>query len=116
MPAKIKNVIEVPTAGMLIKVGTNVPMMLPMVLAALRFPTSFPLSSRLSTVYFTSEGVTVPSKKRGNTKITIHATKPAMIRKLLLTAKIRIPEIRMIMYLPSTGISAIQIAAMIILA
>ena len=39
-----------------------------------------------------------------------------MIRKLLFTAKIRRPEMSTITYLPSTGISAIQIAAMIILA
>ena len=36
IPEKIKKVILVPTAGMLINVGTNVPMMLPIVFAAFR--------------------------------------------------------------------------------
>ncbi len=113
MPAKIKNVIAVPTAGILINVGTKVPMMLPTVFDALRFPTRRPLSSRLSVANLTREGVTVPSKKSGNTKITMHAAKPAITRKLLLTEKIRSPEIPRMMYLPSTGIKAIQIAAII---
>lgn len=62
IPAKIRNVMEVPTAGMEIKVGTNVPIMLPIVLNAPNVPTVCPLSSRLSTEYFTRDGVTVPSK------------------------------------------------------
>ena len=46
-------------------VGTKVPIMEPMVFAAPRVPTVLPLSSRESTVYLTSDGVTVPSRKRG---------------------------------------------------
>ena len=84
----MRNVIEVPTAGIVTKVGTNVPIMLPIVLNAPSVPTVFPLSSRLSTEYFTRDGVTVPSKNSGNTKITIHATNAAIMRKLLLTVKI----------------------------
>ena len=89
IPAKIRNVMEVPTAGMEIKVGTNVPIMLPIVLNAPNVPTVCPLSSRLSTEYFTREGVTVPSKNKGNTKITMQAANAAMMRKLLLTVKIQ---------------------------
>ncbi len=55
--------------------------MLPMVLAAPSAPTVLPLSFKLSTLYFASEGVTVPSKNSGNTKITIQAAKAAHIRK-----------------------------------
>ena len=111
----MRNVIEVPTAGIVTKVGTNVPIMLPIVLNAPSVPTVFPLSSRLSTEYFTRDGVTVPSKNSGNTKITIHATNAAIMRKLLLTVKISSADIPRIMYFPTTGISAIQIAAISIL-
>ena len=107
--------IDVPTAGIVTKVGTNVPMILPIVLNAPSVPTVLPLSSRLSTAYFTSDGVTVPSKKRGNTKMTIHAANAAMIKKLLLTVKIKSAEIPSTIYLPTTGIRAIQIAAIRIL-
>ena len=106
---------DVPTAGIVTKVGTKVPMMLPTVLKAPKVPTVRPLSSRLSTEYFTREGVTVPSKNKGNTKITIQAANAAMIRKLLLTVKIKRAEIPRMIYFPTTGISAIQIAAIKIL-
>ena len=115
IPEKIRNVMEVPTAGMVTKVGTKVPMMLPTVLNAPRVPTVCPLSSRLSTEYFTREGVTVPSKNKGNTKITMQAANAAMMRKLLLTVKISSAEIPRIIYFPTTGISAIQMAAISIL-
>ena len=108
--------IEVPTAGIVTKVGTNVPIMLPIVLNAPSVPTVFPLSSRLSTEYFTRDGVTVPSKNKGNTKITIQAANAAIIRKLLLTVKISSADMRRTIYFPTTGISAIQIAATRILA
>ena len=111
IPAKIKNVHAVPTAGMLMKVGTKVPIMLPTVLKAFRFPTVRPLSFKLSIVYLTREGVTVPSRNSGNTKMTMQAAKPAIIRKLLLTERIRNAEMPTMMYLPMTGISAIQSAA-----
>ena len=114
IPAKIRNVMDVPTAGILINVGTKVPMMLPMVFDALRFPTIFPLSSRLSTVYFTRDGVTVPSKNSGNTKMIMHAAKAAITRKLVLMVKTRSPEIPSMIYFPSTGIRAIQTAAKMI--
>ena len=115
IPAKIRNVTDVPTAGIVTKVGIKVPMMLPMVLNAPQVPTVFPLSSKLSTEYFTRDGVTVPNRNSGNTKITMQAAKAAIIRKLLFTAKIKRADIPMIIYFPTTGINAIQIAAMIIL-
>ena len=43
----------------------------------------------------TSEGVTVPSRKSGKTKITMQARKPAQIRKPLLTATTKRPEMPM---------------------
>ena len=52
-------------------------------------PRVLPLSSRLSTVYFTREGVTVPSRKQGKTKITMQAQKAAMMRKLVLMVSTR---------------------------
>ena len=61
---------DVPIVGMVTNVGRNVPMMLPMVLKAPRYPTVLPLSSRLWTVYFTSEGVTVPSRNKGKMNST----------------------------------------------
>ena len=57
MPEKIRNVTAVPTVGIVIKVGAKVPMILPTVLNAPSVPTVLPLSSRLSVVYFTSDGV-----------------------------------------------------------
>ena len=81
IPEKIRKVTAVPTEGMVTKVGRKVPMILPTVLKAPRFPTTLPPSSRLSTVYFTREGVTVPSRNRGNTKTIIQERKAAMIRK-----------------------------------
>ena len=115
IPEKIRKVTEVPTAGMVTKVGTNVPIMLPMVLKAPSVPTVLPLSSRLSTEYFASDGVTVPSRNNGNTKIIIQAAKAAQIRKLLFTAKISRADIPRIIYFPTTGMAAIQIAAIRIL-
>ena len=50
------------------KVGTKVPMILPIVLEAFNIPTVLPLSSKSSTVYFTNDGGTVPNKNNGNTK------------------------------------------------
>lgn len=102
---------EVPTVGILIKVGTKVPIILPMVLDAFSIPTTLPLSSSLSTQNLTKEGVTVPIKNNGKTKITIQAMNPASIRKLLFTVNISKPDITTIIYFPSTGIAAIQIAA-----
>ena len=86
-------------------------MMLPMVLNAPRLPTVLPLSSRLSTEYFAREGVTVPSRNSGNTKITMQAANAAHIRKLVFTAKISTAEIPSTMYFPTTGMAAIQTAA-----
>ena len=65
MPEKMRKVTAVPTAGMVTKVGRKVPRMLPMVLQAPSLPTVRPLSSSDSTVAFTSEGVTVPSRNSG---------------------------------------------------
>ena len=101
----------VPTAGIVTKVGRKVPRMLPIVLQAPSRPTVRPLSSRLSTVTFTSEGVTVPSRNSGKTKISMQDTKAAITRKLVLTVTISSPEMPRIIYFPSTGIAAIQTAA-----
>ena len=111
IPENSRKVTAVPTAGMVTKVGRKVPRMLPMVLQAPRVPTVLPLSSRLSTVYFTREGVTVPSRKQGKTKITMQAQKAAMMRKLVLMVSTRAPEMPRMMYFPSTGMAAIHTAA-----
>ena len=115
MPANIKKVIDEPTAGMVTKVGTKVPIILPIVLKAPSVPDIFPLSSRLLTVYLINEGVTVPSKKRGNTNIIMHVTNAAHIRKLLFKENISKADIPIIIYFPKTGVIAIQTAAIIIL-
>ena len=114
IPANIRNVTLVPTAGILIKVGTKVPMMLPMVLLAFSFPTTLPLSSKLSTENLTNEGVTVPSKNNGYTNIIIQAAKAAIVKKPVLTVNINRAEMPIIKYFPTTGIAAIQRAAMMI--
>ena len=111
MPEKSRNVTAVPTAGMVTKVGRNVPKMLPMVLNAPRVPTVLPLSSRLSTLYLTSEGVTVPSRNRGNTKRTMQVQKAATIRKFVLMVRTKRPEMPKMIYFPTTGMAAIQTAA-----
>ena len=79
MPEKIRNVTAVPTAGIVTKVGKNVPRILPTVLKAPRLPTTLPPSSRLSTVYFTREGVTVPSRNSGNTNTIMQERKKVNI-------------------------------------
>ena len=90
-------------------------MILPIVLQAPSVPTVLPLSSKLSTEYLTRDGVTVPSKNSGNTKMTMQAANAARIRKLLLTVKMRSADIPSTIYFPTTGISAIQTAAIKIL-
>ncbi len=102
---------DVPTEGIVTKVGTKVPMMLPMVLNAPSRPTVLPLSSRLSIVYLASDGVTVPSRNSGNTKTAMHETNAAQIRKLLLTEKMSSAEMPRMIYLPTTGIRPIHTAA-----
>ena len=104
-----------PTEGIVTKVGTKVPIMLPTVLNAPRVPTVLPLSSRLPTENFAREGVTVPSKNKGNTKMAIQAANAAIIRKFVFTEKMTTAAIPKIMYFPSTGIAAIQSAAIRIL-
>ena len=83
--AKIRKVRAVPTAGIVTKVGRKVPMMLPIVLSASSSPRVLPLSSRLSVVYFMSEGVTVPSSMSGKTKSTRQEPIEAQTRKLDFT-------------------------------
>ena len=85
---------------MVTKVGRKVPMMLPTVLKAPRVPTIFPLSSRLSMVYLTREGVTVPRRNRGKTKITMQVRNAAQISRLLFTVKTSRAEMPRIMYFP----------------
>ena len=107
----IINVAAVPTAGMVTKVGKNVPMILPIVFKAPNFPTITPLFSRSSMVYFTRDGVTVPSSIRGNTKITRQQIREAQTRKFFSTTMATAREIPAITYLPAKGIAAIQTAA-----
>ena len=110
IPEKMINVAAVPTAGIERNVGTNVPMMLPIVFAAPSVPTVFPLSSRLSTEYFTSEGVTVPSRNSGYTNTSIHERNAAQIRKFVLTVTTSSAETSRITSLPANGIAAVQTA------
>ena len=109
-PEKIRNVTAVPTEGIVTKVGRNVPMMLPTVLKAPRLPTTLPPSSRELTVYFTREGVTVPSRNSGNTNTIMQERNAARIRKLLLMVSTRAPEISRITYFPTSGIAPIHTA------
>ena len=53
--------------------------MLPIVFEAFKSPTVPPLLSRLSTLYFTSDGVTVPSRNSGKTNITMQAANAAQV-------------------------------------
>ena len=92
MAAKIRNVRAVPTAGMVTKVGRKVPMMLPMVFSASSSPRVLPLSSRLSVVYFISEGETVPSSISGKTNSTRQEHREAQTRKLEWTKSASRPE------------------------
>ena len=87
--------------------------MLPAVLNAPIFPTTRPLSSRLSVAYLTRDGVTVPSSSSGKTKIAAQEINAAVTRRFVSMATIRRPETTAITYLPSTGIAAIQRAATI---
>ena len=102
---------EVPTAGIVTKVGRKVPRMLPTVLQAPRRPTVRPPSSRLSVAAFTSEGVTVPSRNSGKTNSSMQETKAATERKFVLIVKISSADTPRITYRPSTGMAAIQTAA-----
>ena len=110
-PAKIRNVAAVPTAGMVMKVGTKVPMMLPMVFRAFSLPTVLPVSSRLSTVNLVSDGVTVPSSTQGKAKITRHAASAAQTRKFFVTNMASSRLTPAISHRPTKGIRAIQMAA-----
>ena len=79
-PEKIRKVTLVPTVGIVTNVGRKVPIMLPTVLNASSLPTVLPLSSIEPIVYLTSEGVTVPSRKRGKTNITMQDANAAAMR------------------------------------
>ena len=68
------------------------------------------MSSRLSVVYLTSEGVTVPSRNSGNTKISIQARNAAHIRKFVFTVTIKTPVTPTMISLPAKGIAAIHTA------
>ena len=70
-----------------------------------------PLFSSESTENLISDGVTVPRRNSGKTKITRQANRAAQISKLVLIVMISNPEIPRITYFPRTGIAAIQIAA-----
>jgi cell division protein FtsZ len=85
IPANIRKVMAVPTAGIVTNVGTKVPIILPTVLKAPKVPIIFPLSSRESVVYFARLGVTVPSKNSGKTNTTMQAAKAAITSPLLET-------------------------------
>lgn len=111
-PEKIRNVAAVPTAGMVTKVGTKVPMMLPIVLSALSRPTVLPVSSRLSTVNFVSDGVTVPSRTQGKANMSRHAANAAQTRKFFVMNVASRNDIPAIIQRPTNGMRAIHIAAM----
>ena len=74
-----------------------------------RVPPPLPLSARLSTEYLAREGVTVPSRNRGKTNMTIQAANAAQMRKLVLTVKIRSAFLyrdgRLVGRLPEFGVS-----------
>ena len=86
-------------------------MMLPMVFKASMVPTALPLSSRLSTVYFTREGVTVPKISSGHTNSTRQAAKAAQTRKFFVTNRASTTVMPAMTYLPSRGMQAIHTAA-----
>ena len=86
--------------------------MLPMVLKALSRPTTSPLFSTFSTVYRAREGVTVPNKNKGKTKMSMQEINAAITKKLVLMVTTNSPEIAKIKYFPNTGIAAIHSAAM----
>ena len=88
-------------------------MMLPAVPAAPMPPTTRPLSSRLFVAYLTRDGVTVPSSSSGKTKIAMQDRNAAATKRFVSTATIRTPEIKAMIYFPTTGIAAIQRAATI---
>ena len=71
---------EVPTAGMVTKVGRNVPSIEPIVFAASSRPTALPASAAFFIVYLASDGVVVPSRNSGKTKTTRHAASAAQMR------------------------------------
>ena len=85
--------------------------MLPTVLNAPSAPTVRPLSPVPDTVYRARDGVQVPSRKQGNTKITKHAANAAAVRKCELTVITRSPVMPRITYRPANGIAAIHTAA-----
>ena len=111
-PANSRKVTDVPTVGMVTKVGRKVPRMLPTVLQAPRRPTVRPPSSSVSTAALVREGVTVPSRNRGKTKITRQEAKAAMTSRWVLTVKISSADTPKIRYFPTTGMAAIHTAAM----
>ena len=114
MPAKIKKVQEVPTVGIVIKVGAKVPMMEPIVLRAFSSPTIFPLSSKLAIEYLTREGETVPSSISGKTNRAIQEKRDAHMRKFDPTKPASKREIPAMTYLPSSGMAATQMATTMI--
>ena len=110
-PENTRNVTNVPTAGMVTKVGRNVPRIEPTVLQADSRPTTDALSSSESVANLLSAGVTVPSRNSGGTKMTIQQTNAAIVRKFVDTVTMSAPETSITMYLPTSGISAIHTAA-----
>ena len=108
IPANIKNVAAVPTAGIVTKVGKKVPMILPIVLSAPSRPTVDALLSKSWVVYLTKHGVTVPNSISGNIKITTHDINDAQTRKFLVIIMAIPNDIPVMIYLPKKGINATE--------
>ena len=111
MLANITKVIEVPTYGIVTKVGKNVPIMLPTVLQASMIPQVLPFSSRLVTAYFTRFGVTIPKTISGNTNTSMQLTNAATTRYPVLTNSASTKAVPAIINFPTSGISIVHVAA-----
>ena len=74
-PEKIGNVTNVPTAGIVTKVGRKVPRIEPTVLQADSRPTTEALFPSESAANLLRPGVTVPSRNSGGTKIGMQLTR-----------------------------------------
>ena len=86
-----------------------------MVLQAPSLPTIWALLSRESVVYFTRDGVTVPSRNKGKTNMIMQERNAAQVRNPVLIVIARAPAMATIRYFPAKGMAAIHRAAMSIL-
>lgn len=77
---RLRKLTNVPTAGMVTKVGRNAPRIEPIVLQAESWPTTEALSSSEVVANLLRPAVTVPSRNSGGTKIMAQEINAAMIR------------------------------------